>query len=380
MNKHLIVLFSIVMALVLACTACTQTQTADSTEATADEAAVSEVEATDETAAEDAATTETSAYVPTGKVVVYNANSEDTTAVLTEKWNALYPDCEIEFITAGSGELTARIEAEASNPQGDVLLGPAYSVFSGMIDYLEPYTSPLASECLPSFCGESEYFTPEQINVNTIIVNNAMIEELGVTVDSWESLLDPALKGNISYVDPSASSSAREQVINMLAAEAAVNGDTMDDHWDFISEFFANLDGKMYDSSSKVPQGVANGEYAVGITNEELVLQLMLDGVDVSAVYAKEGITLRNSFVGVIKDCANPDNAKAFIDFMISHDVQQALADECLMRSVRADVTFSALDSVPSSDELPSLNYPVEWVQANSDLKSKLQDIISGLN
>jgi len=368
------------MALVLACTACTQTQTADSTEATADEAAVSEVEATDETAAEDAATTETSAYVPTGKVVVYNANSEDTTAVLTEKWNALYPDCEIEFITAGSGELTARIEAEASNPQGDVLLGPAYSVFSGMIDYLEPYTSPLASECLPSFCGESEYFTPEQINVNTIIVNNAMIEELGVTVDSWESLLDPALKGNISYVDPSASSSAREQVINMLAAEAAVNGDTMDDHWDFISEFFANLDGKMYDSSSKVPQGVANGEYAVGITNEELVLQLMLDGVDVSAVYAKEGITLRNSFVGVIKDCANPDNAKAFIDFMISHDVQQALADECLMRSVRADVTFSALDSVPSSDELPSLNYPVEWVQANSDLKSKLQDIISGLN
>lgn len=374
MNKHWIVLLSAVMALLLACTACGQAATTEAP-AAAEEPAATEAPA----ATEEAAATEAPAYTPTGKVVIYNANSEDTTTVLTEMWNALYPDCEIEFITAGSGELTARIEAEASNPQGDVLLGPAYSVFSGMTDYLDPYTSPIASECLPSFCGESEYFTPEQINVNTIIVNNAMVKDLGITVDGWESLLNPVLKGNISYVDPSASSSAREQVINMLAAEAALHGNSMDDNWDFVKEFYANLDGKMYDSSSKVPQGVANGEYAVGITNEELVLQLMADGVDVSAVYAKEGITLRNSYVGVIKNCVNPDNAKAFIDFMISHDVQQALADKCFMRSVRADVSFTALNSVPTSDNLPSVAYPVEWVKATSDLKSKLQDIISAL-
>ncbi|MEG1524350.1 MAG: extracellular solute-binding protein [Clostridia bacterium] len=373
MNKRLIAAISIVMTLLLVCVACAQPV---STEAPAVDAT-----ATEAPSAEPAVTEEPAAYVPTGKVVIYCAGSQDEMDVLTEQWNALYPDCEIEFISAGSGELTARIEAESANPQGDVLIGGSYSIYAGLVDLLQPYVSPVFAECLPSFCGESEYYTPMQINVNTIIVNNALVSSLGVTVDGWESLLAPELKGNISYVDPSASSSAREQVINMLTAMAAVKGDAIDDHWDFITEFYKNLDKKMYDSSSKVPQGVANGEYAVGITNEELVLQLMLDGVDVSAVYAKEGITLRNSFMGIIKDCANLDNAKAFIDFVLSHDVQQALADKCLMRSVRPDVAFTGLENLaPTSDKLPALGYPVDWVAANSDLKTKLQDIIAGLN
>ena len=172
----------------------------------------------------------------------------------------------------------------------------------------------------------------------------------------------------------------KKQVINMLAAIAKKNNNTMDDNWDFVKKYFVNLDKKLQSSSLKVPQAVANGEYAVGITNEELILQLMRDGVDVSPVYAKEGITLRNSFMGVIKNSRNVDNAKAFVDFVISRDVQQALADVCLMCSVRPDVMFTGLDNVPGSDELPAMNYPVDWVAENTDLKTRLQELISSIN
>ena len=373
MNKRTIGLIGVVLTLLMALTACTAAPAPDPTTAPA-----TEPTATDAPEAP-AEPTEEPAYVPTGKLVVYCAGSEDEVDVLTEQWEKLYPDCELEFIMNGTGELAARIEAEADNPQGDVLLGGSYSIYAGLTDYLQPYTSPVLAECLPSYCGETDMYTPMQINVNTIIVNNQMVADLGVTVDGWESLTNEALKGNISYVDPSASSSAREQVINMLAAMAEKNGNSMDDNWEFVKTYFINLDKKMHSSSSKVPLAVANGEYAVGITNEELVLQLMRDGVDVSLVYAKEGITLRNSFMGIIKDCANVDNAKAFVDFIISHDVQQALADECLMRSVRPDVSFTGLDGVPSSDQLPAMNYPVDWVAANSDLKARLQDLISSI-
>lgn len=373
MNKKLIALIGVVLALVMVLAACTAAPAPAPTAEPANEPAATDAP---ETPAEPTAEP---AYVPTGKLVVYCAGSEDEVEVLTELWEELYPDCDLEFIMNGTGELAARIEAEADNPQGDVLIGGSYSIYAGLLDYLQPYTSPVLAECLPSYCGETDMYTPMQINVNTIIVNNQMVADLGITVDGWESLTNEALKGSISYVDPSASSSAREQVINMLAAMAEKNGNSMDDNWDFVKAFFTNLDKKMHSSSSKVPQAVANGEYAVGITNEELVLQLMRDGVDVSPVYAKEGITLRNSFMGIIKDCANLDNAKAFVDFIISHDVQQALADECLMRSVRPDVSFSGLDNVPSSDQLPAMNYPVDWVAANSDLKARLQDLISSL-
>ncbi len=315
------------------------------------------------------------------KLVVYFAGSQDQADLLTEIWNDIYPDCDLEFVMQGSGELTARIEAERDLPQGDVMYGGSFSIYSGLEQkgLLQPYLSPLRSECLKPYSGDSDLYTAIQLNVNTIIVNNAMVKNLGITVDGWESLLNEKLKGSISYVDPSASSSAREQVINMLCALAARDGDTMDDHWDFIKAFYKNLDGKMYSSSSKVPQGVATGEYTVGITNEELVLQLMLDGVDVSPVYAKEGITLRNSFIGIIANCQHLEAAKAFIDFAISKEVQQACADELLMRSVRPDVTFKNLAGVPSSGDLPALDYPQEWVNANPKLKAALQAIIADL-
>lgn len=315
------------------------------------------------------------------KLVVYFAGSQDQADLMTDLWKEVYPNCELEFVMQGSGELTARIEAEKDLPQGDIMYGGSFSIYSGLEQkgLLQPYLSPVRSECLKPYSGDSDLYTAIQLNVNTIIVNNAMVKNLEITVDGWESLLNEKLKGSISYVDPSASSSAREQVINMLCALATRDGDKMDDHWDFIKAFYRNLDGKMYSSSSKVPQGVANGEYAVGITNEELVLQLMLDGVDVSPIYAKEGITLRNSFTGIIANCQHLEAAKAFIDFAISKDVQQACADELLMRSVRPDVAFNALEGIPSSGELPALDYPQEWVNANPKLKAALQAIIAEL-
>lgn len=318
-------------------------------------------------------------YVPTGHLVVYTASSQDQQDLELEMWNALYPDCQLEFISAGSGELTARIEAEKDNPKADVMIGGSASIYAGLEPYLAPYVSPEKVNILPSFSGDTDLYTPVQLNVNTIIVNNDLLAKSGLTIDGWESLLQEGLKGQISFVDPAASSSAREQIINMLCAEATKAGDSMDDHWEFAKAFLANLDGKMHSSSSKVPEAVANGEYIVGITNEELVLTLMLDGVNVSPVYAKEGITLRNSFMGLIKDGPNPENGKAFIDFMLSHDVQQAHADQLHQRSVRPDVAFAGLEGVPSSDQLPALMYPTDWVNANKDLKAKLQDIIANL-
>ena len=48
-------------------------------------------------------------------------------------------------------------------------------------------------------------------------------------------------------------------------------------------------------------------------------------------------------------------------------------------RSETPDVSFAGLEGIPSSDQLPALMYPTEWVNANKDLKAKLQDIIANL-
>ena len=316
---------------------------------------------------------EEKALEQTKSVVLYTAGSTNQNELIQELWAKEYPDIALEIVSAGSGELQNRIIAEAGNPQGDVMMGGSYAVYTALDDNLSPYVSPNVADCVQKFVSPSDKFTAVQINVNTIIVNNKMIEDLGITVDGWESLTNPVLKGKIIFADPSASSSGREHVVNMLAAMNTTG--KLEDGWDFVEEFIKNLDGKISSSSVAVYTGVANGEYAVGTTNEEKVIENMINGADVSPVYAKEGITLRTSYAGIIKGAKNEYNARLLIDFFTSKLYQQAVTTELYQRSIRTDVDFS-VDGIAATEDLNALDYPTDWVKENTDLvKEKFQDL-----
>ena len=78
-------------------------------------------------------------------------------------------------------------------------------------------------------------------------------------------LLNPALKGQIAFNDPTTSSSSFEQLVNMLYAMGDGNPEN---GWDYVEKLYANLDGKLLGTSSAVYKGVADGEYTVGLTFE----------------------------------------------------------------------------------------------------------------
>lgn len=369
MNKKLIALLGVVMALMMAFAACAPaapvetpppaTTPEPTVEAPVDETpAVPELEKTD-------------------RLVVYSAGATDQNEMIQQMWAELYPDIELEIVSAGSGELQNRIIAEAANPQGDVMMGGSFAVYSALEENLTPYVSANVADCIPEFASINEKFTAIQINVNTIIINNAMLQNLGVAVTGWNSLTDEKLKGNIVFADPSSSSSGREHVVNMLAA---MNGTgNMDDGWTFVEKFVKNLDGKVSSSSSAIYTGVVNGEYAVGVTNEEKVIQNIVAGADVSAVYAEEGITLRTSYMGIIAGAANEYNARLFVDFMTSQAYQQAATDNLFQRSVRTDVAFNVAGVAPTN-ELNAIAYPTEWVEGNADaIKTKFQDMLTNV-
>ncbi len=367
MKRRLIALISVLMVLAMVFTACgTQKNPQPSP-------SVAPSSSSTPDASQSAEPSKEPELPKTKSVVLYSASSTNQNEMIQQMWADLHPDIELEVVSAGSGELQNRIIAEAGNPQGDVMMGGSFAVYTALEDHLTPYVSPNAASCVAEFVSPNEKFTAIQINVNTIMVNNKMVKDLGVTVDGWESLANPALKGNIIFADPSSASSGREQVVNMLAA---MNGTgNMDDGWNFIQKFIANLGGKISSSSSAVYTGVANGEYAVGITNEEKVIENIVNGADVSAVYAKEGITLRTSYCGIIKGSANEYNARLLVDFFTSKEYQQACASQLYQRSIRSDVDFT-VEGISATKDLNSIPYPSEWVEKNSDsLKEKFQDL-----
>ena len=83
---------------------------------------------------------------------------------------------------------------------------------------------------------------------------------------------------------------------------------TIEEGWDLVGKFIANLDGKLQDSSGNCHKLVASGEYALGVTIEKSAV-LYADNPDIGFVYPEQNSAVPDG-VALIKDCPNEENAK----------------------------------------------------------------------
>ena len=239
----------------------------------------------------------------------------------------------VEVIAAGTGELLKRVESEKANPLGDIFWGGSLNTMKPKAALFENYTSVNEDHIQPAFKNTEGPMTRVTDIPSVIMINTNLIGD--VKVEGYEDLLNPALKGKIAFADPSKSSSSYEHLINMLYAMG--NGDP-DKGWDYVEKLCRNLDGKLLSGSSAVYKGVADGEYAVGLTFEEGGAKYVADGAPVKLVYMKEGVISKPDGIYIIKNAKHMENAKKFIDFITSKEAQSIIASQLHRRSVRDDV------------------------------------------
>jgi len=218
-----------------------------------------------------------------------------------------------EVITAGTGELLKRVEAEQANPLGDVFWGGSLSTISPKMELFENYLSANEGAVFDDCKNTEGMMTRFTVIPSVLMINTKLIGD--IEVNGYEDVLNPALKGKIAFADPSKSSSSFEHLVNMLYAMG--NGDT-DSGWDYVTKLSKHLDGKLLSGSSAVYKGVADGEYTVGLTFEEGAAKYVKDGAPVKVVYMEEGTISKPDTVQIIKGAKNMDNAKTFIDFVTS--------------------------------------------------------------
>ena len=145
--------------------------------------------------------------------------------------------------------------------------------------------------------------------------------ELGLKIESYEDLLDPKLKGKIATADPNSSSSAWNNLSNIMA----VYGHNTDEAWAYIEKLMPNL--VILGSSSGVFKNTQAGEYVVGLTYEDGAVGLVRDGAtNIRLQYPTNGTSASAFGCALIKGGPNPENGKLFIDFICSAEGQTALA------------------------------------------------------
>ena len=291
-------------------------------------------------------------------LTVYTARSESLN-------NLVIPNFEkdtgikVNVIVAGTGPLLKRVASEKGNPQGDILWASDQMTLESQKDLFMEYVSPEDANMMEAFRNKTGYFSPAFADPTVMIVNKNLAGDM--KIDSFEDLLNPALKGKIAFGDPAASNSALQSLIAMLYAKGT-NGDPMSDTaWTYVDQFIANLDGKILNSSGGVHKGVADGEYTVGLTWEDPAATYVKNGAPVRVVFPKEGAIFPGESVQIIKDCKHPENAKKFVDYMLSQKIQEAAGKELTVRPLRKDVPLASY-MTPMKDITLFPNYDEGWV------------------
>ncbi|MEN4358288.1 extracellular solute-binding protein, partial [Streptococcus pyogenes] len=144
--------------------------------------------------------------------------------------------------------------------------------------------------------------------------------------------------GKIAFADPNSSSSAFSQLTNILLAKG---GYTSSEAWEYVKRLLLSMNSIRATSSSDVYESVAEGKMIVGLTYEDPCINLQKSGANVSIVYPDEGTVFVPSSVAIIKKAKAMKEAKQFINFILSSDVQNAFGQSTSNRPIRRDAQTS---------------------------------------
>lgn len=291
-------------------------------------------------------------------LTIYSAHTQETINMYIEEFEK-ETGIKADIVSAGGGEIIKRIEAEKNNPMADVIVGIGVELLDANKDLLEPYETSYIDDLHEGYVEEENRWTGDFIIPMVMMYNKDLVPEEEAP-ETWSDLLDPKYKGQIAMADPLKSGSSYTQLATILTAFGKG-----DEAWDFVEELVENMDYKVLGSSKDVPKRVSDGEAAVGIAVESYAYEYLIADANIEIVYPTEGTSARSSAVGIIKDAKELENAKLFLDFVMSKKGQENVAEKFYRRPVRKDVNLS--EGLLEFEKMNILNYDFDWASDNKD-------------
>jgi len=253
-------------------------------------------------------------------LVVLCTPQEDWCVRMVEEFSS-QTGIDTSYVRMSSGEALARLQAGSADPEFDVWWGgPADGqIAAGIEGLVEPYVSPNAAAIAPEQKAEDGTWTGVYVGALGFCSNQALLDELGLEVpDSWDDLLDPALKGNVAMAHPASSGTAYTafftQVLRLGGEDAAM---------DYRKQLNNNI--LQYTKSGSAPGAMAGrGEVAVAIIFSHDCVKNIEEGFgDLVVSFPSEGTGYEIGAEALVAGAKHPNNAKTWIDWALQADTQE---------------------------------------------------------
>jgi iron(III) transport system substrate-binding protein len=299
-----------------------------------------------------------------GQIALYSPETPDMTKEIGLNFEKAFSGSSINVQYAGTNVLVNRMIAEKDNPMGDVWYGGG-----GFL----PFESAKSKDIITPYIPEAIKDWPEVrdgikirdkdwnwIGAEVFVLGFAYNTDLVKPEDlpkTWDDLLDPKWKGKIQMPNPAASGTATLLVLSQLMAKGEEQG------WDYFKKLVEQMSA-MPDSGSAPTKAVAKGEALIGIGFDFMAYEMKAKGEKIDFIVPEKTPVIVNP-VSLVKNGPDPDGGKALIDYLLSKEGQQTLANWYhipISKEVESKTPLTLEKVIPHAQELD-----VQWVVDNYD-------------
>lgn len=282
----------------------------------------------------------------------------------------------IEHVTPGdAGALVNQLVLTRDNPLGDVVYGIDNSFAARAVEegVLEPYRSPAAVET-----AFDDALTAVDFGDVCINIDHQWFAEQGVPEpQTLEDLTDPTYRDLLVVTNPATSSPG---LSFLLATIGAFGEDGWQDYWrDLVANGVRVVEGwsDAYYVDFSGSEGAGPRPLALSYSSSPAA-EVEADG-NVPTGALLDTCFRQTEFAGVLSGAANPAGAEAFIDFLLSEDVQADIPGSMYVYPIRSDVTLPDewAQYAPVAEEPYELS-PEDIAQNRDDWIQEWTELVTG--
>lgn len=251
----------------------------------------------------------------------------------------------VTVFQATTGKVMARLEAEQANPQADVLISASWDTAEDLHQrgWLLPFASANADQ-VPANLKSADYIA-QGVSALGIVWNS---KSGTPEPKEWRDLTQPAFKDKVTTPDPALSGASLDLLIGLQNSMG-------DQAWQLFDDLKKNgmvVSGPNAQAVTPVMQGAKAAVFgAVDYVSYGNIQQ----GESLKVIFPASGTVIAPRPMMILKTSQHADDAKAFIDYVLSPEGQARVADAWLM-PVRRDVAakrplLDALKVLPTTSE-----------------------------
>lgn len=298
-----------------------------------------------------------------GKVVVYAPAPYELNDRINEEFTKK-TGIEVEAFNGTAGEILSKLEGEKENPSADVLILASWTDGLALADAdLLMSPEPEGYERLiKTFTDEKKMLFGYAASAAGVIYNTSIYGELK---EDWKELSEGDSPAMTVITDPSKSGSSADFITGFINSEG-------EGGWKILKKLSEN--GMTVAGTSKSAfDSVVSGEKGILLgAPDNTAYEAKEEGLPIDVYYPKSGTVLNPRPAMILNSAPDAENAKLYLEFLLSDDVQKMVEESFLIPGVEG---FKS-ESGTSSKNIPLLKYDWKWIEKNSgDVLKKFKEM-----